>query len=313
MTYTVTVDGLRKSFADHVVLHGVDLAVDAGTVCALLGANGAGKTTLVRILTTLLAPDAGHATVAGHDLLTDPDAVRRAISLTGQSAAVDEILTARENLTMVARLRHLAPAHAARRVTQLLAEFDLTSVADRRAGTYSGGMKRRLNLAIGLLDDPVVMFLDEPTTGLDPRSREQLWGAVRDIVARGVTVLLTTQYLEEADQLADSVAVLDGGRIVARGTPEELKAGLGAEVIRLQFTEQRHFELAAALLAAERSDPRLRTVEVTSDGSASEVSRILDRLQRAGAPADRVSTHRPGLDDVFFALTSGTTLTGRDS
>ena len=228
MKYTVHAAGLRKAFSSATVLDGVDLAVPAGSVAALLGPNGAGKTTLIRILATLLRPDAGTAVVAGCDLLADPAGVRRAISLTGQYAAVDDMLTGEENLRMMARLRHL-PARAAReRAGELLAEFDLADARQRRVKTYSGGMRRRLDLAASMVTRPELLVLDEPTTGLDPRSRDQLWAVVRRLAGAGVTVLLTTQYLAEAQELADTIAVLHHGRIVAEGTAAELKAGLGA-------------------------------------------------------------------------------------
>ncbi len=228
MTYTVNALGIRKAFGEKTVLDGVDLAVPAGQIFALLGPNGAGKTTLIRILATLLRPDAGTATVAGCDLLADPAGVRRAISLTGQYAAVDDMLTGEENLRMMARLRHLAPREARDRAARLLAEFDLGDTSRRLVKTYSGGMRRRLDLAASLVARPELLFLDEPTTGLDPRSREQLWAAVRELAADGVTVLLTTQYLAEAEQLADRVALLHQGRIAAEGTAGELMASVGA-------------------------------------------------------------------------------------
>ena len=227
MTYTVNAVGIRKAFGSKNVLDGVDLAVPAGKIFALLGPNGAGKTTLIRILATLLRPDAGTATVAGRDLLADPAGVRRAISLTGQYAAVDDMLTGEENLRMMARLRHLPPREARDRATRLLREFDLTEARRRLVKTYSGGMRRRLDLAISLVVRPELLFLDEPTTGLDPRSREQLWSAVRDLAADGVTVLLTTQYLAEAEQLADHIAMLHQGRMVAEGTADQLKSVVG--------------------------------------------------------------------------------------
>ena len=228
MTYTVNALGIRKAFGAKTVLDGVDLTVPAGQIFALLGPNGAGKTTLIRILATLLRPDAGTATVAGHDLLTDPVGVRRAISLTGQYAAVDDMLTGEENLRMMARLRHLGPREARDRAARLLAEFDLDDTSRRLVKTYSGGMRRRLDLAASLVARPELLFLDEPTTGLDPRSREQLWVAVRELAADGVTVLLTTQYLAEAEQLADHVALLHQGRIAAEGTADELMSSVGA-------------------------------------------------------------------------------------
>ena len=228
MTYTVNAVGIRKAFRDNTVLDGVDLAVPAGQIVALLGPNGAGKTTLIRILATLLRPDAGTATVAGHDLLADPVGVRRSISLTGQYAAVDDMLTGEENLRMMARLRHLPPREARDRADRLLAQFRIGDAGRRLVKTYSGGMRRRLDLAISMITRPELLVLDEPTTGLDPRSRDQLWTAVADLAADGVTVLLTTQYLAEAEQLADHVAVLHQGRIVAEGTADELKSAVGA-------------------------------------------------------------------------------------
>jgi ABC-2 type transport system ATP-binding protein len=309
MTYTVTAAGICKSFGSHIVLDQVDLSVRTGTVFALLGPNGAGKSTMVRILATLVRPDAGRATIAGHDLRSEPTAVKRAISLTGQYAAVDDVLTGQENLEMMARLRHLPRSAARARARELLAEFELADAADRRAGTYSGGMRRRLDLAIAMIVRPQLAFLDEPTTGLDLRSREQLWGTVRRIVDDGVTVLLTTQYLEEADQLADMVGVLDNGRIVAEGTPEQLKSGLGAEVVRLQFADDVSYRGALAEVHAARSDDRLRAIEVTTDGSAVQVRQLLARLEDAGLPALKVSTQRPSLGDVFLSLTGAGSLT----
>jgi ABC-2 type transport system ATP-binding protein len=228
MTYTVNAVGIRKAFRAKTVLDGVNLAVPAGQIVALLGPNGAGKTTLIRILATLLRPDAGTATVAGHDLLADPAGVRGAISLTGQYAAVDDMLTGEENLRMMARLRHLPPREAKDRAAYLLRQFDLADAGRRLVKTYSGGMRRRLDLAISLITRPELLFLDEPTTGLDPRSRDQLWTAVKGMSADGVTVLLTTQYLAEAEQLADKITMLHEGRIVAEGTAAQLKSAVGA-------------------------------------------------------------------------------------
>ena len=304
MTYTVIADGICKSFGDQVVLDQVDLAVETGSVLALLGANGAGKTTMVRILATLVRPDAGTATIAGHDLLSNPCGVKRSISLTGQYAAVDDALTGQENLEMMGQLRRLSRRAARARARALLAEFDLTDARDRRVKAYSGGMKRRLDLAISMIERPELLFLDEPTTGLDPRSREQLWGTVRRLVDEGVTVLLTTQYLEEADQLADTIAMLDHGRILARGTPEELKAGIGAEMVRLQFADATSYKGALRDLSPACTDDRLHTIDVATSGAADEVLTILGRLEHAGTPALKVSTYRPSLDDVFLALTS---------
>ncbi len=294
---------MRKSFGNQVALDDVDLIVEPGTVLGLLGPNGAGKTTLVRILSTLIRPDAGEVTVAGHDLFTDPLAVKRAISLTGQFAAVDDVLTGRENLEMMAALLRVPRRRLSITVNELLASFGLRDAADRRVGTYSGGMKRRLDLAASMITRPQLLFLDEPTSGLDPRSREQLWGEVRRLAAEGVTVLLTTQYLEEADQLADTIVMLDHGRVIARGTADQLKAELGGEVVRLQFTDPGTVTQAAALLGTTTFDERLGVIEVATDGTAAAVTEMLGRLETAKTPAAKLSVHRPSLDDVFLSLT----------
>ncbi len=303
MPYTVNATGISKSFGNRVVLDSVDLAVETGTVLALLGPNGAGKTTMVRVLATLVRPDAGTATIAGSDLLTDPVGVKRSISLTGQHTAVDDLLTGEENLLMMGRLRHLPRRAAAARAAELLSAFDLTNAAGQRAGTYSGGMMRRLDLAISMIERPALLFLDEPTTGLDPRSREQLWATVRGLTDDGVTVLLTTQYLEEADALADRIALLDHGRIAAEGTADELKSSLGREVVKLQFADPAAYDVAHGLLDPMASDLQLRTIEFATDGSAAQLYSALGRLQAAGAPALKVSIHRPSLEDVFFSVT----------
>jgi ABC-2 type transport system ATP-binding protein len=309
MSYTVNASGIAKSFGGHNALGHVDLAIETGSVFALLGPNGAGKTTMIRILATLVRPDSGSATVAGHDLLRDPDGVRGAISLTGQYAAVDDKLTGRENLEMMARLLHLGRRAGRSRTTELLAAFDLTAAADRRAATYSGGQKRRLDLAIAMIKRPELIFLDEPATGLDTRSREQVWGSVRDLADDGVTVLLTTQYLEEADQLADTIALLDHGQIVASGTADELKSSVGAEVIQLRFGDSGSYDRALLQLDPVRCDSRLRLIEVASSGATAHVRDLLSQLEAAGAPVAKVSAHRPSLDDVFLSLTDpdGTT------
>jgi ABC-2 type transport system ATP-binding protein len=312
MSYTVTVTGITKSFGSHVALDHVDLAIETNSIFALLGPNGAGKTTMVRILSTLIRPDAGAAVIAGHDLLADPAGVRRSISLTGQYAAVDDLLTGQENLEMMARLLGLARRAARARADELLAAFGLAGARHRRARAYSGGMRRRLDLAISMIVRPRLLFLDEPTSGLDPRSREQVWGAVRDLADDGVTILLTTQYLEEADQLAGMIAVLDRGRVIASGTADELKSGLGTEVVRLQFTDDASYELAVRSLRAVRADRRLGVVEVETGGSADDVHQILARLAGANLAAARISTHRPSLDDVFLALTGSGPGSGDD-
>jgi ABC-2 type transport system ATP-binding protein len=303
MPYTVNAIGITKSFGDHLALNGVDLVIETGSVMALLGPNGAGKTTMVRILATLVRPDAGTATVAGYDLFAEPKGVKRSISLTGQFAAVDDMLTGGENLEMMARLRRL-PRQAARvRTGELLEAFGLTDARDRRVSTYSGGMRRRLDLAMGMIERPRLLFLDEPTTGLDPRSREQLWDTVRRLAEEGVTILLTTQYLEEADQLADTIAVLDHGRIVAQGSADELKASVGSEVLRLRFADGITCERAFRCLDHSRTGGDLRTLEVPTDSTAAHINSVLARLTAAGAPAQHVSIHRPSLDDVFLSLT----------
>jgi ABC-2 type transport system ATP-binding protein len=305
MPYTVSAQDITKSFGGRVVLDGVDLDIEAGSVFALLGPNGAGKTTLVRILAALIRPDAGAATVAGHDLLAEPRAVKSQVSLTGQDVALDDVLTGRENLEMIARLRHFSRARARRRAQELLSEFDLSGAGDRRVGTYSGGMKRRLDLAASMIERPQLVFLDEPTTGLDPRSRESLWTTIGQLVEDGVTVLLTTQYLEEADQLAREVAVLDGGRIRARGAPDELKAQLGGDVrVRLRYTERAGYEAALGELEPAAADGELLTIELLTGGTSAELRELLGRLELAGAAAHRVVVDGPTLDDVFLSLTA---------
>ena len=304
MNYTVEASGITKSFSGCLVLDQVDLAIETGSVLALLGPNGAGKTTMVRILATLVRPDSGTATIAGHDLHGDPTGVKRSISLTGQYAAVDDLLSGQENLEMMARLRHLPRREASARADELLAHFDLSDARHRRVATYSGGMRRRLDLAVSLIERPQLLFLDEPTTGLDPRSREQLWQTVRHLVEDGVTILLTTQYLEEADQLADTVVLLDHGRTVAQGSAEQLKASFGGEILQIEFADVATYERAARCLDTVSADDRPGTLEVATDGTAADVHATLGRLVVAGAPAVRVSIHRPTLDDVFLSFTT---------
>src|SRR5919205_1419227 len=277
----IEVEGLRKSFDDTVVLDGVDLAVDEGTVFGLLGPNGAGKTTIVRILTTLIPADAGELRVAGHDLRADPDGVRAAIGVTGQFSAVDDLLTGEENLQLMADLNRLGGVAGPRRVVELLERFDLVDAARRPASTYSGGMRRRLDLAMTLVGSPRVIFLDEPTTGLDPRSRRTMWEAIRELVAAGITIFLTTQYLDEADELADRIAVLDRGRIVAEGSADELKRRIPGGHVRLEFPEPDALRAAAGLLDAASTDEERLELQVPSDGSVASLRRLLEQLDAA--------------------------------
>jgi ABC-2 type transport system ATP-binding protein len=295
--------GLRKSFGDQVVLDGIDLEVPEGTVFALLGPNGAGKTTTVHILSTLIGADAGDVRVAGHDLARDPDAVRAAIGVTGQLTAVDNLLTGEENLRLMTDLRHLGRQEGRRRAAELLGQFDLAEAARKPAATYSGGMRRRLDLAMGLVGDPRIIFLDEPTTGLDPRSRRTMWQIIRDLVAGGVTIFLTTQYLEEADELADRIALLDHGRLVAEGTPDELKRRIPGGHIRLRFAYPDGLESAARNLGDAVRDDEALTLEVKSDGSVKSLRALLDRLDDATVEVEGLSIHTPDLDDVFLTLT----------
>jgi ABC-2 type transport system ATP-binding protein len=299
----IAATGLRKSFGDQLVLDGIDLDVAEGTIFALLGPNGAGKTTIVQILSTLIGADAGALSVAGHDLTRDPEAVRAAIGVTGQFSAVDNLLTGEENLILMADLQHLGRAAGRRRAAELLHRFDLAQAATKTPATYSGGMRRRLDLAMGLVGDPRIIFLDEPTTGLDPRSRRTMWQIIRDLVASGVTVFLTTQYLEEADQLADRIAVLDHGRLVAEGTPAELKRLVPGGHISLRFAGASELESAAHALGEVGRDDAELTLQVPSDGGVRSLRALLDRLDAESIEVDELSIHTPDLDDVFLALT----------
>ncbi|MFF4888600.1 ATP-binding cassette domain-containing protein [Micromonospora chersina] len=308
----IEAEGLRKRYGDLVALDGVDLAVPPGTVCAVLGVNGAGKSTLVRILTTLLRADAGVARVAGYDVRRQADRARAHLGLVGQHAAVDEILGGRQNLVLFGRLHHLSPARAAARADDLLDRFDLRAAADRPVATWSGGMRRRLDLAAALIVDPPVLFLDEPTTGLDPRARSDVWDAVRDLVDTGATVLLTTQYLEEADRLADTVRVLDHGRVTAAGTPEELKSTLGGDRVDVVLHHPDDLTPAAAAITAatgaaptvDRAALRL-SVPVTDRVAA--LAAVLRAVDAAGLRAGDVAVRRPTLDEVFLHLTDSRT------
>ncbi|MEU5161487.1 ATP-binding cassette domain-containing protein [Streptomyces sp. NPDC020875] len=306
----VSATGLRKSYGEKVVLDGIDLEIPTGSVFALLGPNGAGKTTAVKILSTLITPDDGRATIAGHDLATEAQAVRAAIGVTGQFSAVDGLITGEENMLLMADLHHLPRKEGQRVVAELLERFDLTEAAKKPAQSYSGGMKRRLDIAMTLVGAPQIIFLDEPTTGLDPRSRHNMWQIIRQLVSGGVTVFLTTQYLEEADELAHRIAVLNDGRIAAQGTAEELKRLIPGGHIRLRFTDPTAYQNAASALRETTRDDEALTLQLPSDGSQRELRSILDWLDSAGIEADELTVHTPDLDDVFFALT-GAGVTGR--
>ncbi|MGW0808752.1 ATP-binding cassette domain-containing protein [Nonomuraea sp. NPDC002799] len=295
--------GLRKAFGEHVVLDGIDLTVPAGSVFAMLGPNGAGKTTTVNIMSTLVAADAGEVRIAGHDVVREADAVRAAIGVTGQFSAVDQLMTGEENLHLMARLFHLPRPRAQARVAELLERFGLQDAAGKIAATYSGGMRRRLDLAMTLLGTPSVIFLDEPTTGVDPRGRQAIWDIVKGLVADGVTIFLTTQYLEEADKLADVVAVLDGGKIVALGTPAELKRRVPGGAIKLQLTDAAALDAAAQLFTEGVRDDEDFSLRLPSDGDIPALREVLDLVERAGIQAETISVTTPDLDDVFFALT----------
>jgi ABC-2 type transport system ATP-binding protein len=295
--------GLRKSYGDHAVLDGIDLAVPEGTVYALLGPNGAGKTTTVHILSTLIAADGGSAEVAGHDVGQDPDGVRAAIGVTGQFSAVDKFLTGHENLILMADLRHLGKVEGRRRAAELLDRFDLDDAARKPVSTWSGGMQRRLDLAMTLVGDPRIIFLDEPTAGLDPRSRRTMWQVVHDLVDDGVTVFLTTQYLEEADRLAGRIAVLDQGRLVAEGTPSELKRLVPGGHIRLEFADNGELEKAARRFPGASRDDESLALLIPSDGGVGSLRLLLDELEVASIDVEGLSVRTPDLDDVFLSLT----------
>ncbi|MEU2929409.1 ATP-binding cassette domain-containing protein [Streptomyces sp. NPDC007251] len=302
-TLAIAANGLHKSYGDKVVLDGIDLAVPEGTIFSLLGPNGAGKTTAVKILSTLITADAGDLRVAGHDLATDAQAVRAAIGVTGQFSAVDGLITGEENMLLMADLHHLSKAEGRRVAAELLERFDLVEAAKKPASTYSGGMKRRLDIAMTLVGNPRIIFLDEPTTGLDPRSRHTMWGIIRELVSGGTTVFLTTQYLEEADQLADRIAVLHDGRIAAEGTAEELKRLVPGGHVRLRFTDPAAYRSAASALREVTRDDEALALQIPSGGTQRELRSLLDWLDAAGIEADELTVHTPDLDDVFFALT----------
>jgi ABC-2 type transport system ATP-binding protein len=299
----IVATGVRKSYGDHVVLDGIDLHVPAGTIFSLLGPNGAGKTTTVQILSTLIGADSGEIHIAGHDLARDPDAVRTSIGVTGQFSAVDNLLTGEENLLLMADLHHLERREGRRRTAELLERFDLVKAAKRTPATYSGGMRRRLDLAMTLVGDPRVIFLDEPTTGLDPRTRRTMWQAIRDLVAGGVTIFLTTQYLEEADQLADRIALLDHGKLVAEGTADELKRLIPGGHVSLRFADPAGLDMAARTFPGSTRDDDALTLQIPGDGGVRSLRAMLNHLDSAAIDVEELSVHTPDLDDVFLALT----------
>jgi ABC-2 type transport system ATP-binding protein len=303
----IRVAGLRKSYGKQVVLDSVDLEVVEGTVFALLGPNGAGKTTMVRILSTLIGADGGEVQVAGHDVAREPDAVRAVIGVTGQFSAVDKLFTGEENLQLMADLRHLERAEGRRRVDELLQRFDLVDAANKPVATYSGGKKRRLDLAKTLIGEPRIIFLDEPTAGLDPRSRRVMWQTVRELVAEGVTIFLTTQDLAEADELAHRIAVLDHGLLVADGTAAELKRLVSGGHVRLSFSDATELDRAARTFGGATSDSEALTLQIPSDGGVGSLRTLLDRLDADSIKVAALSVETPDLDDVFLSLTGGPT------
>ena len=302
----IVATGVEKAFRGTSVLDGVDLAVAEGAIFALLGPNGAGKTTMIRILSTLIPPDAGQVAVAGHDVVREPDAVRGLIGVTGQFSALDDLCTGWQNMQLMADLHHLRRGAGRARVTDLLERFGLAEAAHKPVTTYSGGMRRRLDLAMTLVGEPMVIFLDEPTTGLDPGSRRMMWDSIRELAESGVTILLTTQYLNEADELADQIAVLDRGRIVAEGTPDELKRRIPGGHVRLQMRTASSLHRAVTLLqGASYAGDRLE-IQVPTDGSVATLRRLLQVLDEAEVDVEQLSIHTPDLDDVFFAVTDHT-------
>lgn len=303
--YAINAKGIQKSFGKLTVLDGVNLKVERGSILALLGPNGAGKTTMVRILSTLLPADGGTATIEGYDIRQQAHEVRSIIGLTGQYAAVDEYLTGRENLRMIGRLYHLSKRDAEQRAEELLEQFDLVKAAGRATKTYSGGMRRRLDLAASLIAKPAVIFLDEPTTGLDPRSRLAMWDIIKGLTKQGSTILLTTQYLEEADLLADRIAVIDGGKVIAEGTADELKAKVGKERVEFTFASSVDYKKAQVVLDGEvvQSDDNQKTLSLANDGGVRKLKTMLEKLESAKITVEGLSLHKPTLDDVFLKLT----------
>jgi ABC-2 type transport system ATP-binding protein len=305
----ISVKNLRKSYGKVEVLKGVSFTVPEGSILALLGPNGAGKTTTVRILSTLLLPDAGNASVDGHDVVKDPEGVHRSIGLTGQYAAVDEYLTGAENIELMGRLYRLSAADAKARTTQLLKDFDLVEASTRPVKTYSGGMKRRIDLAMSLVANPPVIFLDEPTTGLDPRSRLTMWETIKRLATQGTTILLTTQYMEEADYLADNIIVIDGGKVIAEGTADALKSKIGNERIELSFKSAKDTQRAAEVIGetSEVAADQQNTLTIVNDGGVKKLKELLGKLEDAKIKVEGLSLHKPTLDDVFLTLTGRTT------
>lgn len=301
----ISIKNLTKSFKSVDVLKGINLEVEEGTMLALLGPNGAGKTTTIRILSTLLSPDGGEVTINGFDVVKDTNDIRSSIGLTGQYAAVDELLTGRENLVMMGRLYHLSKKDARARAEELLSEFDLVEAADRIAKTYSGGMRRRLDLALSLIATPPILFLDEPTTGLDPRSRITIWEIIKKLMSQGTTILLTTQYLDEADKLADKIAVLDHGKIIAEGTADELKAMVGKERLEIIIDKESDFANAVSIVTGENKEVNEdeRRISVATDGKVSDLKHVLDAMEANSIEVETFSLHKPTLDDVFLKLT----------
>lgn len=301
----VSVKGLQKSYGDNDVLKGIDFEIAPGTMLALLGPNGAGKTTAVKILSTLLQPDAGTVTIGGHNVIDEAPEVRSLIGLTGQSAAVDELLTGRENLTMMGRLYHLQKKSALQRTEELLQEFDLVEAADRPVKSYSGGMRRRLDLAVSLIATPPIIFLDEPTTGLDPRSRTVMWNIIKNLMKKNTTILLTTQYLEEADQLADNIILIDGGKVIAEGTSKQLKQKIGKDRLILTFSTKKLFEKAGSVLGKKVSTANEENLQLIVEvkGSGVDVRDILQALDTNDVALSSMEIHKPTLDDVFLSLT----------
>lgn len=300
----IIVKNLHKSYKDLQVLRGINFSVQRGTVFALLGPNGAGKTTTVKILSTLLLPDNGQATINGHDVVKEDAKARASIGLTGQYAAVDEYLTGAENLYMIGRLYHMSRAESRQRTQKLLEQFDLVEASTRPVKTYSGGMRRRLDLAMSLIASPPIIFLDEPTTGLDPRSRLAMWDMIKHLVKQGTTILLTTQYMDEADQLASQIVVIDNGKVIAQGTPAQLKAKVGSDRLEVVIAKAADFKRAKELLGKQvQADPERRVVSLAAKGGVSELKRVLQVLETAKIAVENIEMRRPTLDDVFLTLT----------